>query len=219
MFIIPSEADAEIEDFYVTTRGYFSSDKNYKVTAYNVDKFNFADVISVSLTATELLGTPREEMMLVTDVYTTLNEDDEPITMVECIMGAYSGIEYEVLDKANPEGIKKGSVIRIHLDKTKKKIDNWVNVADNLNRLDESMRDERYFHGKVIASDPTGGKLRIECDELEGVFRHGTETTVLIYDLSEKNCEVGSTRDIVPGDEVYVYAYFAVTQNIVIIRK
>ena len=218
VFVIPASQGASREDYYVTDKSYFYSDKDYTITAYDVDEFNFTSVLSVSESKENKNIKLDKAMLVVTDVYEALDEDDITATYVNCSKGLYHNLEYKVDETANPGGIEKGSVIRIHLDRTGNVIDQWEDVKDNQNSLTASMRDDRYFYGKILANDYAEGKFKIECNEVVGYFRHNDSATFLIYDTVEKECTVGSAKDLVVGDNVYITTYFGRPDAFVIVR-
>ena len=218
VFVIPDTPNADRYDYYVTTRKYFSSDRNYTITAYDVDEFNFTGIVSVSESQATRKGKVGYDIAVVTDVFEGLDQDDMPVTIIKCSMGSYI-FDYEVDAEANPEGLSKGSVIRFHLGKDKKRINNWKNVSDELSSLNDSMRDDNYFYGKVLANNPVEGKLKIECDGVEGFFRHSSSASILIYDVNEETCEVGTYKDLTPDSYIYMHTDFAVPREIVIIRE
>ena len=218
VFVIPTSREADRDDYYVTDRSYFYSDKDYTITAYDVDEFNFTSVLSVSESKENKNIKLDKAMLVVTDVYEGLDEDEIPATYVNCSKGLYHNLVYKVDEDANPNGIKEGSVIRIHLDRTGNVIDQWEDVKDNQNSLTASMRDDRYFYGKILANDYAEGKFKIECDEVVGYFRHNDSATFLIYDAEEKECTVGSAKDLVVEDNVYITTYFGRPDAFVIVR-
>ena len=81
------------------------------------------------------------------------------------------------------------------------------------------MRDDNYFYGKVLANNPVEGKLKIECDGVEGFFRHSSSAAILVYDVNEETCEVGTYKDLTPDSYIYMHTDFAVPREIVIIRE
>lgn len=218
VFIIPDIPTNDEEAYYVATRSYFASERSYTITSYNTDEFNFTKLVSVTESQATRKGKVGYEMAVVTDIIQTLDEYNMPTTKVTCSIGSYI-FEYEVDDDANPEGLQRGSVIRIHLDKEKKKINNWANVSDKLDSLTDSMRDDCFLYGTVVANNPTEGKLKIESDGTEGFFRHDSAATILVYSMTEKTCRVGSYSDLTPGTNIYLHTYFAVPEEIVIIKK
>jgi len=215
VFVLP-ETKADKDEYYVTSISYFMGSRYYAISAYDLDEFNFSGAISVVANDEVKTSGVGINLFVVTKISERLNKYDEPVSVLSGCMGKYLNVEFEVKDDSVINGIKEGSVIRIHNDKDNKIDYCTTSIYTSFTDIHST---NLTFEAKVLGSDYAGGKLKLDKDGSELYLRHNNAASCLIYNTKENTCTTGTPKDLIPGDGIIIRTDYALPQEIVIIRN
>lgn len=150
VFIIPKNMEtaatkADAEEYIATTVNVWSQDDSAHIRAYNIDKYStMSDVIVWEIDDTDTDSIIADDtLVVVSDIVTTLNEDDEVITVIE----GYQDNSEKSWEIANDDVLKisatdscsnstgtlrvsEGDAVRLHISKKDNVVESIVLLYD-----------------------------------------------------------------------------------------
>lgn len=215
VFVVPGQKAMDRDEYYVTNSSFFQGDETYRITAYDVDEFNFSHLFVVVSDEEIAKSTLSYRFFIVTEMSEKLNDEGDVVETIKGVMGSYVNLEYEAKDEHTFDGLSKGSIIRIHTDNNNK-VDYWQPLTGSTNT--DLWVNVKVIEATVVGNDPEGGKFKIDWNGNEVYLKNNASVIVNIFDGKENSCTAGSIGDLIPGDKVFVRTNWAVPVEILIVR-
>ncbi len=195
-------------------------DTEYVFNAYDVDDYNFAELIVVM--EDEVLaqtGAASANLFVVDGVGQMLNAEGEVTGVITGMMGGYETLTYYCDDEDIIKAASKGDIISVYADSmgnivsvyaegadSSSKYNPWNKVEyDNDGNLKPRFRDQSQMHGiskvvsgTVVRNDYANSRIRMTVAEsgTERVLRTPADSIVIIYDMEADTISRGTLKDI-----------------------
>lgn len=208
VFIIPNDTSADESLYSIGTKWSFEWDEQYTFTGYNRDEYYFLDMI-VNTRDVSDISKVSDTVYLVKAVGEGLNSDGDVVSTINVASEEYAGVSFSAEDKAVFEDVKKGDIIKIHVD-ANGNVDKCLVVYSTSQGMiiNSGTGEERNESGVLVGgillkSDNESGKILLESDR-EIAFPFSPSKTVLIYDVNSGITEIGGINSFERGDYVMV---------------
>lgn len=189
----------------------FYNDKSYTVRAYDLDEYKFTHIFSTEKTTDNLESGLSSEFFLVKNVSQAL-VDDETGVKITGNLGKFVNYELETKDLDIVDGIKKGDLIRYHLDEygyldyCSKVISlNPNNFSETWNLLNGSAK---LVSGTLTDIDLSGGRIKFTSGGSERTLILTGASSVMIYDAASGETTTGSFSELKIGDKIVINGYW-----------
>lgn len=222
VFVFPNTVSYDENDYYVSGSGYFSTNWPYTMTAYNVDRFGFTDLVAVR-NDTNSQNLDAKTMFLVTEVVNELNASGDVVKKIYGSTGNYTTISAEGADDTTFDGIESGDVIQAATDVRGRinRLKKVYSIADGKKGAKPSnyIVDDLTFSGVVTDIDAENGRMILEySDGSTQPVKIFASTPVTVYEKKTEAAVKVKTANIKKGDFVVLRMSHVVVQDIIIIR-
>ena len=117
VFVLPTNPDADIEDYFVTTSGYFAADRPYTFSAYDLDEFFFTDAL-VLVDDNETRGDrARRSGMFIVDKLADSDMDGDLVKKIYGHMASYINISAVGKDRNMFDSYQKGDIVLLSVNR------------------------------------------------------------------------------------------------------
>jgi len=214
--LIPVDVTDRDSYSIVDASSYFTGDTSFTVSAYDMDKYNFTNLLSIN-GATAKTGSSWFIVTKISDVLI----DDEVYQQATGNTGVYK--DYNLIGKEGVfDSVLPGDIIKISVrndgivDKIEKKYSMNSEFAPSY--ASNYYVSESIVAGTVEDIDSEKGRILLDCGDEKVSFRIGSSLGVQSYSVSDKNCNLVSVNEILEGDRVICRVSYSAVTNI-IIRK
>lgn len=208
VFLIPNDTSADESLYSIGTKWSFKWDEQYTFTGYNRDEYYFLDMI-VNTRDVSDISKVSDTVYLVKAVGECLNSDGDVVSTINVASEEYAGVSFSAEDKAVFEDVKKGDIIKIHVD-ANGNVDKCLVVYSTSQGMiiNSGTGEERNESGVLVGgillkSDNESGKILLKSDR-EIAFPFSPSKTVLIYDVNRGITAIGGINSFERGDYVMV---------------
>ncbi len=212
--VIPQD-ETDKDGYYIRkSAAFFGSDKDYNVTAYDVDDYGCVSVMTVKETEESIKSLMSKSMFVVTDVYERL-EDGEVLPVIKGYVGVYKNLTVVGADSKVFEGINRGDIINININ-TRGKAD-FVTKVTTINTTNYYQRTH-FLKATVISTDFKVDMIKFLNGSTVSTLRLQASVPVIFYDSKENECRDLRADSLKPGDEVIMRSDFGNIIEMVCIR-
>lgn len=208
VFLIPNDASADESLYRMGTKWSFKWDYQYTFTGYNRDEYYFLDMI-VNTRDVSDISKVSDTVYLVKEMGQGLNSDGDVVSTINVASEEYAGVSFNAEDSAVFKDVKKGDIIKIHVD-TNGNVDKCLviystsqGIIKNSGTGEERNESGVLVGGILLKSDNENGKILLESDR-EIAFPFSLSKTVLIYDVDRETTTIGGINSFEKGDYVMV---------------
>lgn len=185
----------------------FYNDKSYTVRAYDLDEYMFSHVFSTEKTTDNLTSGLSSEFFLVKNISSAL-VDDEVGVRITGNLGKFVNYELETKDSTLVAGVKKGDLIRYHLDEQ-----GYLDCCQKVISLDPNNFTEtwnilngsaRLVSGTLTDIDISGGRIKFTSGGSERTLILTGTSSVMIYEAASGETTTGSFLELKLGDKIVI---------------
>lgn len=244
IFVVPSSRKKE--DYEIRYASSLNNGTSYYISVYDIDEFMTAGAIVLDEVASDPESLKAKRSVIVEDVSTAVNEDDELIVIVEgyqqgsrvtlktrdiAVLKDAEGKYYSLGDTVGYTQLSTGDVIQTSVDsdgyltafRTLYKADEAKKklvIADNNtpNEYEEGGNANEFADLFVLRGEVTSRSANILVVESDTKRAHRITSGVAVYVVEGETVEKVSTSDICVYDEVYLHTYQGNLQEVVIYR-
>ncbi len=244
IFIVP--ASREKEDYEIRYASNLTNGTSYYISVYDIDEFMTAGAIVLDEVASDPESLKSKRSVIVEDVTIGINEDDEPIVMVEGyqqgsrvtlktrdipVLKDSEGKYYSLGDETGYTQLSAGDIIQTSVDadgylvafRTLYKADEAKKklvIADNTtpNEYEEGGNANEFADLFVLFGEVTSRSANILVVESDTKRAHRITNGASVYIVEGETVEKVTTSDICVYDEVYLHTYQGNLQEVVIYR-
>jgi len=206
------------------TSSYFISDKDYEITAYDMDEYGFTNLLMITENDNIKDNGVNGTLFVITDIATVINVDDEIVRVITGNMGDFRNISFNIKNDSILPDVTVGDIVNVHLNK-KLEIDYGVKVYS----LTEDFLPTEASGGIYVRSamaagtiqkiDLELGKINVLCGSTSYSFSLRNTPAVQIYNKKSKTCEIGSLSELRKGHKAVCRISWGELQEIVMIEE
>lgn len=220
--VFPEEVSMDRTKYYVRdANGYFQSNQNYSITAYDLDKFSFTKLLSTKESESEMSNRVNKGLFIVTNM-SEVYVDDEVLPELTGNMGEYKNMTVRGADSSVFEGISAGDILNLSFNsegrvKYKKKI-------FSLSDYKQQGASNYYSESLVIAGiiddmDFEESKIKINCGTSSITCKISGSKTIQMYTAQRKKCEIKTADTLKLGDKLVCRLRYGNLEEIVCVRE
>ncbi|HIT85787.1 MAG TPA: hypothetical protein IAA60_07785 [Candidatus Ornithomonoglobus intestinigallinarum] len=200
IFVPEDEEMRDNENNYSIGNNYsFRSNVSITYTGYCRDEFYCLGIVLVRQSLSDMTAVDNESYF-VRDVKTVYDDGDVTNEIVVS-NNTYLGLSVKTSDSSIGSDIKKGDIIKIHVDPSGR-----INTIEKLFDYDSgavpdmsaNLYDWSYVRGTALKTDISGSRLLL--NSTREIALRVPDVPVLVYDTFESDVRGGSLGDIEPGD-------------------
>lgn len=223
IFSIPS--DLNRDKFGISSLSEFTNERSYNVIAYDTDKYLTAKAMIV-LDNKKSIGASSKMMIVDGTGGITLNEDDEPVPMLE---GFWKGdlvyfpvkIGGDYVSQSAYDELEKGDIIQFAYDNYGNVINITRHVRDDYGNYSTSAITTTYavIGGTVEHCNSTNINLSYTENGTRAGILLNSSTSIYLYDKQDNLYKACGASEILEGDKIMAVLSNLVCREIVIIRE
>lgn len=223
IFSIPSDLDRD--KFGISSLSEFTNERSYNVIAYDTDKYLTAKAMIV-LDNKKSIGASSKMMIVDGTGGITLNEDDEPVPMLE---GFWKGdlvyfpvkIGDDYVSQSAYDELEKGDIIQFAYDNYGNVINITRHVRDDYGNYSTSAITTTYavIGGTVEHCNSTNINLSYTENGTRAGILLNSSTSIYLYDKQNNLYKACGASEILEGDKIMAVLSNLVCREIVIIRE
>ncbi len=218
--MFPADGSTDPSDYAVLSAGgFFKGDKGYKFVAYDIDKFGFTKLFSMTSTTDSVKSGMSRNMFIITDISDCLNSDGEMSTKISGNMSIYRDFEIVSETPGIFGELKKGDVVNVSVNQRGEA--NYVEKLFSLGGAFTYLSEDDFYNDHVIVAgdvvDIEGNRVILDGGETM-YFRLNTSTPATVYYADENRCEGAKTSDICKGDKIVMRVGWGMPAEVIILR-
>jgi len=221
--LLPESNVFDNDKYYIReANGYFNADTDYTITAYNVDKFGFTDLVTLTVNETLIKEKASPQFFIVTDVSQVCVGDDVFPSLTGNV-GDYRKMTLLGEDDSVFDGIVAGDVININISSSGK-----VDYAKKILSLKDkfSFKNVQNYYvknaeimGTVADVDSEKNRVLIDFNGVQNAFRLGDSVAIQSYNARRNKCRVIQNTSLAIGDKVICRISWGSIAEMIVIEK
>lgn len=219
VIFVPSDAEyLSDESLYDVGNNYsFTSNATVSYIGYGRDEYCFLDVALVTRSSTEVQRVGNTNYLV--RKISTISDENGQTTQVTVSSNAYLGISFAAKDSSVLQGVKKGDIIKIHINAEGyiDKFEHTYKINDrNIKEMGSNLNAHATVKGQLLKVDPANSRILIA--SAREVALKVPSISVLFYDGERAGVSLGNIGDITVGDYVIADIYETRVLGLFVIR-
>lgn len=218
VFVMPETPSRDKEEYYIAAgRGFFANERQYSISAYDIDEFGYTSVLSFKENASTQQARIGTNFFVVTDIRQKLSDDDEICTEVVGTGGGLKDLSFLTNKDDVINSISEGDVINFTLDKHGMiSAVRSPGVGNLLGEFTEKNNTNLYhpsynniMKGTIAAIDMNLGIIKLNCEGSGTTFWLSSTLSCIEYDKKENECNLILPSSLLKGDKVVARISYA----------
>ena len=221
--LIPESNVFDKDKYYIRdANGYFNADTDYTITAYNIDKFGFTDLVTMTVNETLIKEKASPQFFIVTDV-SQVCVGDEVFQSLTGNVGDYRNMTLLGEDDSVFDGIVAGDVINININSNGK-----VDYAKEIFSLKDNFLSKNVSNyyvknevikGTVAEIDSEKNRILIDFDGVQTAFRLENSVAIQSYNAKRNKCRALKSTSLAKSDKVICRISWGSIAEMIVIEK
>jgi len=219
MLIIPEKVVNKEDIELKSASSYFKGDKDYKISAFDIDEFGFTDFVSVVEDQNAIATRVNTKLIVVTDKTQICNQDGE----VEDVLVSNVGNLKMYLAATGATGydaVSVGDIVNVAVN-NKGKIDYITKICSlkNFANMDAS----NYYQANLVVAgvvesvDAQTPRIKINCGK-SASFKFNSSFAVQKYDIKRNKCETVTIAEVAPKDRIVLRLSYGMVHEAVLLK-